>query len=77
VLAWCLLILLQVIATVKDRLLNARASMPLSGHLSVINARKIIIDVARQQKQGKEFPAQLLSGVHMLGQALPSARLYA
>jgi hypothetical protein len=61
VLAWCLFVLLQVIATVKDRLLNARASMPLSGHLSVIDAREMIIDVARQQKQGKEFPTQLLS----------------
>lgn len=35
--------------------------MPLSGHLSVIDAREMIIDVVRQHKQDKVFLSQLLS----------------
>jgi hypothetical protein len=39
--------------------------MPLSGHLPVIDAGKMIIDVARQRKQGEVIPRQLLSaGAH-------------
>jgi hypothetical protein len=35
--------------------------MPLSGHLSVIDAREMIIDVVRQHKQDEVFLRQLLS----------------
>jgi hypothetical protein len=61
VLAWYFSVLPQIIATVKDRPLKARTSMPLSGHLPVIDAWKMIIDVARQQRQGEVIPRRILS----------------